>query len=97
MHYLTRAITPPDRPIRFHARFLVCEARHASGEIRESGELEEMRFFALEELPEQPLALITRLIVEDFQAWLALSPAARTRRALHVIQGRDTRRPERSR
>jgi hypothetical protein len=55
-----------------------------------------MRFFALPELGEQPLALITRMIVEDFAAWLALSPAARTRRALHVIQGRDTRRPERS-
>lgn len=96
MHYLTRAITPADRPIRFHARFLICEARHATGEIRESGELEEMRFFALADLAEQPLALITRLIVEDFQAWLALSPAQRTRRALHVIEGRDTRRPERS-
>jgi 8-oxo-dGTP pyrophosphatase MutT (NUDIX family) len=96
MHYLTRAITPPDRPIRFHARFLICEAHHAQGEIRGSGELEEVRFFALGELPEQPLALITRLIVEDFSAWLGLSPTQRRRRALHVIQGRDTRRPERS-
>ena len=96
MHYLTRAITPTDRPIRFHARFLVCEARHAKGDIRESGELEEMRFFALSELPEQPLARITRMIVEDFSAWLALEPAQRTRRPLHVIQGRDMRRPERS-
>lgn len=97
LHYLTRAITPADRPIRFHARFLICEAKHARGEIRGSGELEEVRFFALSELPELPLAQITRMIVEDFSAWLGLSPAERTRRPLHVIQGRDTRRPERSR
>ena len=95
LHYLTRAITPPDRPIRFHARFLVAEAKHAHGDIRGSGELEEVRFFALEELPTQPLAKITGMILEEFAAWLALSPAARARRTLISIQGRDNRIPER--
>ena len=95
LHYLTRAITPADRPMRFHARFLVAEAKHATGEIRGSGELEEVRFFAVSELPEQPLAKITAMILEEFHAWLALSAQARARRKLISIQGRDNRLPER--
>jgi 8-oxo-dGTP pyrophosphatase MutT (NUDIX family) len=95
LHYLTRAITPADRPMRFHARFLVAEAKHASGEIRGSGELEEVRFFAISELPGQPLAQITRMILEEFTAWLALSPQGRARRKLISIQGRDSRMLER--
>jgi 8-oxo-dGTP pyrophosphatase MutT (NUDIX family) len=91
LHYLTRAITPADRPIRFHARFLVAEARHASGAIRGSGELEEVGFFALQGLDRQPLARITTMIVEEFQAWLAAPDS----RPLHRILGRDNRRPER--
>lgn len=95
LHYLTRAITPADRPMRFHARFLVAEAKHAKGEIRGSGELEEIRFFALTELHTQPLAKITGMILDEFSAWLALSPQGRARRRLISIQGRDDRRPER--
>ena len=92
LHYLTRAITPADRPIRFHARFLVAEAKHAEGAIRGSGELEEVGFFALDRLAEQPLARITEMIVEEFRAWLE-GPEGRP---LHRIFGRDNRRPERS-
>lgn len=95
LHYLTRAITPADRPVRFHARFLVAEAKHATGEIRGSGELEEIRFFAVSELHAQPLAKITGMILEEFHAWLALSPQGRARRKLISIQGRDSRLPER--
>ena len=95
LHYLTRAITPADRPMRFHARFFVAEAKHAKGEIRGSGELEEIRFFAVSELHAQPLAKITGMILEEFLAWLALSAAESTRRQLISIQGRDDRRPER--
>jgi len=94
LHYLTRAITPADRPMRFHARFLVAEAKHAQGEIRGSGELEEVRFFALGELHAQPLAKITGMILEEFAGWLALSSQGRARRKLISIQGRDNRLPE---
>ncbi len=96
LHYLTRAITPADRPMRFHARFLVAEAKHAKGDIRGSGELEEVRFFALSELHAQPLAKITGMILEEFSAWLALSPQGRARRKLISIQGRDNRLPEKA-
>lgn len=96
LSYLTRAITPADRPMRFHARFLIAEARHATGEIRGSGELEEIRFFALTELHAQPVAKITAMILEEFEAWLATPAAERVHRQFIRIQGRDNRLPERS-
>ncbi len=96
LHYLTRAITPADRPMRFHARFLVAEANYAKGEIRGSGELEEVRFFALSALHAQPLAKITSMILDEFAGWLALSPQGRPRRKLISIQGRDNRLPEKA-
>jgi len=96
LHYLTRAITPADRPIRFHARFLIAEAHHALGDIRSSGELEEIRFFSLDELHAQPLAKITAMIVDEFLTWMALSPQGRARRKLLSIQGRDSRIPEKA-
>lgn len=97
LFYLTRAITPSDRPMRFHARFLIAEARHAKGEIRGSGELEEIRFFALTELHAQPVAKITAMILAEFESWLATPPAERVHRRFIRIQGRDDRLPERSR
>jgi 8-oxo-dGTP pyrophosphatase MutT (NUDIX family) len=97
LHYLTRAITPADRPIRFHARFLMAEAHHAKGEIQGSGELEEVRFFAMEELHAQPVAKITGMILDEFSLWLALPPGRRADHALVRIQGRDDRLPERRR
>ncbi|MDB5412039.1 MAG: hydrolase [Rubritepida sp.] len=89
--YLTRAITPADRPMRFHARFLIAEAKHATGEIQGSGELEEVRFFALDELHAQPVAKITALVLEEFEAWLAMTPVQRAKRELVRIQGKDNR------
>lgn len=97
LSYLTRAITPADRPMRFHARFLIAEAHHAKGEIRGSGELEEIRYFALTELHEQPVAKITAMILAEFEAWLATAAEDRDRRQFTRIQGRDSRLPERRR
>jgi 8-oxo-dGTP pyrophosphatase MutT (NUDIX family) len=91
LHYLTRAITPADRPIRFHARFLVAEAKHASGTIQGSGELEEVSYIALDALAGQPTARITDMVIEEFRCWLD----APEKRPLHRILGRDNRLPER--
>jgi 8-oxo-dGTP pyrophosphatase MutT (NUDIX family) len=97
LFYLTRAITPAGRPMRFHARFLIAEACHAKGEIRGSGELEEIRFFALAELHTQPVANITAMILAEFESWLATPPAERVYRQFIRIQGRDNRLPEKPR
>ncbi|MFL1461255.1 NUDIX hydrolase [Roseococcus sp. DSY-14] len=89
LRYLTRAITPTDRPLRFHARFLLAPAEAATGSLQGSGELEELRFFTPEEFAAAPHAAITRMIVDEFLRWRA-DPA----RPLVRIIGRDSRRPE---
>lgn len=85
MDYLTRAITPTDRPMRFHARFLVAPAEAAAGTLAGSGELEELRFLTPDEFAAAPHAAITALIVREFLRWRA-DPG----RALVRIIGRDT-------
>ena len=61
---MARAITPPDRPIRFHARFFLAQAHHASGEIRGDGELEDIDWVLLEDAKKLPLANIQGFLVE---------------------------------
>ena len=43
LDYVARAITPPYRPIRFHARFFITDADHATGTLGGSGELIDLR------------------------------------------------------
>ena len=42
-------VTPPDNAFRFNARFLVIDADLVTGTLAGSGELEELRFFDMEE------------------------------------------------
>ena len=94
LDYLCRAVTPAALPIRFNARFLVAPAEAASGALRGSGELEELRFFALEETSKHRVATITAKILAEFRAWLAMSPAEREARELVCFRGMDNRLPE---
>lgn len=77
LDYLCRAITPPDNPIRFNARFLVVDAAEVGGTIAGSGELEGLRYYGLQEALALDLALVTRKVLEELQAYLALSIAQR--------------------
>ncbi|WP_245583973.1 NUDIX hydrolase [Rubritepida flocculans] len=97
LSYLCRAITPVGRPLRFHARFLIAPAEAARGAIQGSGELEELRFFPMDDLAGQPVMNITALILAEFRAWLALTPRGRSTRTLIAIKGMDRRVPERIR
>lgn len=92
--YLCRAVTPPTMPIRFNARFLVAPAEAVSGDIKSSGELDELRFFLLDEAAGHKVATITAKIIAEFRAWLAMSPAERERRELVCFRGMDNRLPE---
>ena len=94
LDYLCRAVTPAAMPIRFNARFLIAPAEAANGAIRGSGELEELRFFALDEAAGHWLATITAKILAEFRAWLAMSPAERETRELVCFRGMDNRLPE---
>jgi len=80
LHYLCRAITPPNSPIRFSARFLVVDAERLSGTLGGSGELENLRFYGLDEALGMDLISITREILDELQAWLALGEPERIAR-----------------
>ena len=80
LDYLGRLVTPPESPIRFNARFFVAPAEAVGGALAGSGELEDLRWFGLEEALALDLARPTRAVVGLLQAWLALSPAERAAR-----------------
>lgn len=94
LDYLCRAVTPPNRFMRFNARFLIAPAEAAHGVIRGSGELEELRFFGIEEAFRHRIASITAKVLAEFRDWLALSPEQRRSRQLICFRGRDNRLPE---
>jgi 8-oxo-dGTP pyrophosphatase MutT (NUDIX family) len=73
LDYVARAITPPGRVRRFDARFFLVDARHAQGELRGNGELEDLAWVPLVEVERLPLASITRLVLQLLQHRLARS------------------------
>lgn len=74
-----RAITPPSRPRRFDTRFFVAPAAaiHSQIDARDD-ELSAIGWFTIGELRDLDVAPITRLLVGDLTAWMALGPAERT-------------------
>jgi 8-oxo-dGTP pyrophosphatase MutT (NUDIX family) len=82
LSYLLRAVTPPSMAMRFNARFLVVEAHHVSGVLAGSGELENLRYYAVAEALALDLADITQCVLENLLSFLAMSPAERAARRL---------------
>jgi 8-oxo-dGTP pyrophosphatase MutT (NUDIX family) len=63
--YVARAVTPPWRPIRFNARFLMIDARHIQGDLGGgTGELINLTFVPVPETQKLELALITKRVLE---------------------------------
>src|SRR5262249_45764096 len=62
---IARAVTPPGRPRRFNARFFMARAEDATGEIRHSSEMGDVRWVRLDEARELPLPTITGLILGE--------------------------------
>lgn len=48
LEYVARAITPTYMPRRFNTRFFMVDARHAMGELRQGGELLDLRWVSLD-------------------------------------------------
>ncbi len=65
LDFVARAITPPDSPIRFHARFFMADAARAGGTLAGNGELLDLRWFGLEEAVELPLADVTEFVLGE--------------------------------
>lgn len=72
LDYFFRAITPPGRPRRFDARFLVANAEGATGEIGTGdGELLDVAFRSLDDTRALDIAGITRIALAEFERWIA--------------------------
>jgi 8-oxo-dGTP pyrophosphatase MutT (NUDIX family) len=71
LEFLGRAITPPRRPIRYHARFFLADARHATGELRPSDELPELRWATVSEGLRLPVIDVTEFMLHEIAAWAA--------------------------
>jgi 8-oxo-dGTP pyrophosphatase MutT (NUDIX family) len=88
LHYLCRAETPAERPIRFNARFFVTNAAHVTGTLAGSGELESLDWYALDDILPLDLAFATRAVLDQLQIWLALPESARDAAAIPVLRDR---------
>jgi len=73
---LCRAITPPDRTMRFDAYFFTVDAAHVTGEMAASSEMEEPGWYTVEQALAGQLAGATKAVLMQFAAWLA-NPAPR--------------------
>lgn len=90
--YLCRAVTPPTLPMRFNARFLVVDESQTEGTPGTSDELEDVRFYPVQDALALDLVLVTREVLERLQAWLALpEPARHARPATDVFKERRWR------
>ncbi len=89
LDYLCRAVTPPQSPVRFNARFLIVAAEAVSGQARDSDELQNVRFYPLQDMLQENLVLVTREVLARLEAWLALHrPARRKRDRIDVFRER---------
>jgi 8-oxo-dGTP pyrophosphatase MutT (NUDIX family) len=65
LDYIARAITPPDSPIRFHARFLLADAAGATGRLRDSDELHDLNWVSFEAAFKLPIADVTEFVLRE--------------------------------
>jgi 8-oxo-dGTP pyrophosphatase MutT (NUDIX family) len=72
LHYLCRAITPPTQPVRFNARFLLVAEARVTGTLAGSGELENLRFYRIDEALDLPLHPVQRGTLEQVRLWRAM-------------------------
>lgn len=72
--YYYRAITPPESPIRFHARFFLAPADAAEGRLGGSGELENLDWIEVAEALRHPLVDVTELLLRRLALQLAQDP-----------------------
>ncbi len=63
--YVARAITPPDSPIRFHARFFLADAAQASGRVRDSHELQDLQWLEIHAALRMDVADVTEFVLGE--------------------------------
>ncbi|MEM9408959.1 MAG: NUDIX domain-containing protein, partial [Acidobacteriota bacterium] len=70
LHLLCRAVTPPQRPKRFNARFFIAEDDDVVGDLGGTGELVDLRWWTLPEARKLDLPKITQAVLAELQALL---------------------------
>tara|TARA_A100001037_G_C15014893_1_gene573486 strand:- start:307 stop:981 length:675 start_codon:yes stop_codon:yes gene_type:complete len=88
LDYICRAITPPGRSRRFHARFFMVDAIHARGQIKGSGELLDIGWVPLEEAAKLPIPSVTGLVLKEVISLISNPPPRNKSRATPVYQRR---------
>jgi 8-oxo-dGTP pyrophosphatase MutT (NUDIX family) len=91
LDYLCRAVTPEPSPVRFDARFFVVDGVHVSGTLAGSGELEDLRWWGVEEaLALEGLAGPQRRVLQWLRRWQDMDVEQRqTQTAVAVLWNRD--------
>src|SRR3546814_19169611 len=74
MTYVARAVTPTGRPRRFNARFFVVDAEAISGDMADSHELLQLRWFSLPDARTLQIRPLTGLALSETEAHLATDP-----------------------
>jgi 8-oxo-dGTP pyrophosphatase MutT (NUDIX family) len=69
LDYVCRAITPPDRTMRFDAYFFAVDSAHVTGALQGSLEMEEPGWYTLEEALAGQLAGATKAVLWQFRTW----------------------------
>jgi 8-oxo-dGTP pyrophosphatase MutT (NUDIX family) len=82
---IARAVTPPGRPRRFNARFFMARAEEATGDIRHSSELGDIRWVKLDEARELPLPTITGLILGEIGRLVKEPPDRKKQRKIPLF------------
>ena len=82
---IARAVTPPGRPRRFNARFFMARAEDATGEIRHSSEMGDIRWVRLDEARELPLPTITGLILGEIGRLVKEPPDRKKQRRIPLF------------
>ena len=67
LDYVARAITPPDSPMRFHARFFAIDVRNTSGQPCDSDELHDLQWFTLVDALTMDVADVTEFVLGEIK------------------------------
>ena len=82
---IARAVTPPGRPRRFNARFFMARAEDATGAIRTSSEMGDIRWVKLDEARELPLPTITGIILGEIGRLVKEPPDRKKQRKIPLF------------
>lgn len=63
IHYIARAVTPPNRPVRFNVRFFMIDAADVSGDLAGNGELLNLQYVPVADTGDLDMPNITKRVL----------------------------------